>query len=77
MDESYVEKFLHKENLCERAEVLMAVPKGREDGMACCELTYKGKINGRNVVEEEALECFVVVEPNSVGVRISGLIGTF
>jgi len=45
--------------------------------MAGCEFTYKREIDWQYVVEEEALEHFVIVEPNPVGIGISGLIGTF
>jgi hypothetical protein len=45
MDKMDVEKLFDEENLCERAEVLMAVPKGTEDGVAGSKFTDKGQID--------------------------------
>jgi hypothetical protein len=54
----------------------MAIAKGAVNLVACCEVTDKGKIDWGDVVKEETLKGFVVVEPNPVLVRVTGLVET-
>jgi hypothetical protein len=52
----------------------VAIAKGAVNLVACCEVTDEGKIDW--VVKEETLKGFVVVEPNPVPTRVTGLVGT-